>query len=313
MIDPKTPVSTPFRINWSSDPKVEYEFRTGVISSENGTEQRHAYNKYPSVSVSYETTSMSQEHTDRIVDMMPFLMTKAVAIRDLRINGSGIVSADGMSIFMDGWNDSWASGVRIVVEDMGGLNDHTCVIDSVDHSQKRIIMNEQVSSDMRGMFVNVGSAVSSSISGDMSGSILTRSVNSWVISSKSFRGVDKIGGAYSSDFPFSHGVSGGMNNTSYRFVNEMDFDVGVRSEFIGYKSINSGHRMYQVNALQMNNDDKKNLISFFCGCRGKFRSFSANRIDENGFFRFSSDILSVTHHSGNVSSSTLNITRIPNM
>lgn len=60
----------------------------------------------------------------------------------------------------------------------------------------------------------------------------------------------------------------------------------------------------------MRQSDKEAAISFFCGCRGRWKSFSAPALDPVAKFRFASDILSFTHTSGAVSSATMSLAQV---
>lgn len=311
MIDPSAPVATPFRVQWATNPKVEYQFRTGVITAADGSEQRHPQNRYPGVSVSWECVAMTYQHAHRIRETLGDLMNSAVAIRDFRMNSFGVVSADGLSVVLASWESSWAVGVRVVIEDRDGMAEHTAFITAANPSTRTVGLSAAAPAALRGSFVAVGSGVVASLNEEMSSQLYNDHVQSWEVSATSFRGLDPIGGAATDVFPFRHGVYGGIRVTANKFTHSLDYGVGRRAEFLGYGSRNSGNPIFQVEALQMGQTDKERLISFWCGCRGKWKSFSAPSLNVGRRFRFASDILVVTHMSGNVSSATLSVVQLP--
>lgn len=311
MIDPTNPVATPFRVQWATNPKTEYQYRTGVITAADGTEQRHPQNRYPQVSVSYECAALTAAHADRILNEIGDLMNSAVAIRDFRMNGSGVVSADGLSVIMADWASSWAVGVRVIIEDADGIVEHTAVISAADPSTRTIGLGEAAPLAMRDRLMSVGSAVVATLDDEMGGVFHTGSVNTWDVSATSFRGLDPIGGAATEVFPFRHGVRDGISVTAHKFTHALDYQVGRRAEFLGYGSRNSGNLVYQLDTLQLGQSDKERLVSFWCGCRGRWKSFTAPDLEVGRRFRFASDILVVTHLSGNVSQATVNLIRLP--
>ena len=310
MIDVNSPVATPFRVQWATDPVTEYHYRTDVFTAADGSEQRRPMNRYPEVRVRYETAAMTAQHAERIDGMLPMLMTSAVAVRDFRMNGSGRVSADGASVVLGVWSASWAVGVRVVVEDSDGLAEHTAVLVGADPASRTVSLSLVCPAGMRGRTAKIGSAVVASLDDEMGSVRHTADVETWDVSATSFRGLDPIGGAPLAEFPFSHGAKDGVRITARRSVQGLDFGVGRRAEVLGYASMTSGFRTYQVETLQMSQTDKERLVSFYCGCRGRHRSFTAPKLDPSGRFRFGADILSVTHLSGDVSSATVSLTQV---
>ena len=101
-----------------------------------------------------------------------------------------------------------------------------------------------------------------------------------------------------------------MRITASRNVLGLDFGVGRRAEILGYASATSGFRTFQVEARQMSQQSKEAVVSFFGGCRGRLRSFAAPDLVPDAKFRLGSDILSIAHRSGDVSSATLNVVQV---
>lgn len=310
MIDLNNPVATPFRVNWGTDPVTEYHYKTDVFTAADGSEQRRPMNRYPEVRVRYETCAMTAAHADRIDGMLPMLMTSAVAVRDFRMNGAGRVSADGSSFIIRTWSASWAVGVRVVIEDDDGLQEHTALVTGADPASRTVSLSAPCPEAMRGKAAKIGSAVVASLDDEMGSVRHTADVEVWDVSATSFRGLDPIGGAPLTAFPFSHGSEDGVRITARRSVHGLDYGVGRRSEVLGYASMTSGFRTYQVETYQLSQTSKEALVSFYCGCRGRHKSFTAPKMDPSARFRFASDILVVTHRSGDVSSATLNVIQV---
>lgn len=310
MIDTSRPMALPLRADWSELPRTEFRFRTQIITSASGTEQRVPQNRYPDVQIRFQSLARDAWHAGRIDEMMPVIMTSAVAVRDFRMGGEGVVSADGNSVRMERWGASWAVGVRVIVEDAHGRSEHTAFISSVDPASRTITLDEPAPAPLRSIWVGVASAVVASVSADLTSERWHAGAERWSVSAQGFRGEDQIGGAWVSAFPFSHGTSEAISITHARSVASLDHEVGRRAEFVRYDSRLSGFRTYQVEARQMRQSDKEAAISFFCGCRGRWKSFSAPALDPVAKFRFASDILSFTHTSGAVSSATMSLAQV---
>lgn len=310
MIDTANPIATPFRANGADDPKTEYRFRTGVIQAADGSEQRHPQNRYPEVAVRFSCLATDAVHAGRIDAMMPVLMTSAVAVRDFRMNALGRVSADGASVVLVNWAASWAVGVRLVIEDRNGVFEHTATVSSADPASRTLGLDVPAPADMRGGLFSVGSAISASLDADLNSDRWHAGAEQWSVVAKGFRGVDRIGGAPLAAFPFRHGSRDAVRITHARHMVGLDHGVGRRAEFMGYASGMSGFRTYQVEAVQMSQQDKEVLVSFFCGCRGRWRSFTAPSLEPTAKFRFASDILAITHLTGEVSTATMNLARV---
>lgn len=60
----------PLRVNWSTEPTVEYRFRTSVAVSHDGIETRVARVWHPELRVTFESTHMS---ADLVKDAYRFL------------------------------------------------------------------------------------------------------------------------------------------------------------------------------------------------------------------------------------------------
>lgn len=310
MINPENPIATPFRTQAATDPRVEYRFSTGVITSANGREQRHPRTTYPRMSVRWECAAMSPQHVSRIESMERQLSLTAIAVRDYRMNASGRVSIDGWSVTLDRWTASWAADVRIVIEDQAGMIEHTTRIASADAASRRIVLTERAPFGMRNTWVGVGSAIVASLDGEQTVTRWHNGVASWGLSAKSFYGLDRIGGAHTDVFPLRHGSRDAIRITTGRNVWSTEFGLGRREESYGYGSLASGLRTYQVEAFQMSQDAKEELISFFCGCRGQLRSFSAPNLIQGARFRFGSDVLNVVHTSGETSNAGLSVVQV---
>ena len=310
MIDVNNPIATPFRTQYSDDPRVDYQFNTGIITSASGREQRHPLNQYPKMRITWKAQAMSHQHVSRIEAMSGLIMNSAIAVRDYHMNASGRVSLDGMSVVLSDWGSSWAAGIRLVIEDRHGMHEHTAKIVSVDPSSRTLTLDRPAPAGLMGSFVKLGSAVVASLDGSQTMDKQTDAVASWDLTARSFNGLDQIGGAHGDLFPLKHGVSDGVRITSGRNVKSVDFGIGRRHETLGYDSWISGFRSFQVEAVQMTQDDKERLISFFCGCRGQLKAFFAPGLVEGARFRFGSDILSVVHTAGDMSKASMNVTQV---
>lgn len=310
MIDPHNPIATPFRAQWAVEPRTDFEFRTGIITSADGTEQRSPKNRYPSVKIRFSCLARDARHAARITDMMPQMMTSALSIRDFRMGGEGVVSANGASVQMCRWGASWAVGVRVLLEDADGVHEHTAVITGADPVSRTLTLGAPAPAALRGTHVGVASAVVCSLDGELASEWKHSGAVSWDVAATSFRGIDPIGGAPLSAFPFTHGSPDAMRITASRNVLGLDFGVGRRAEVLGYASATSGFRTFQVEARQMSQQSKEAVVSFFGGCRGRLRSFAAPDLVPDAKFRLGSDILSIAHRSGDVSSATLNLVQV---
>lgn len=310
MIDIDNPIPTPFRVDWTTEPRVDYGFKTGVITAADGREQRYPQNRYPRLAVSYACMPRFQQHADRIDAMIPEIMNSALVIRDFRMNAQCRVSADGWSVILREWQCSWAAGVRILVEDDAGMAEHATTISSVDPVSRTIILAERAPFALRGGYAGVFSAVVASVDGNRTSDRVHANLMMWDLGFNSFGGVDPIGGAHLPEFPFTHGQREGIKVTHNRSIGSTDYGVGRRSEFLTYSSATSGFRTYQVETLQMSQDDKERLVSFFAGCGGRHRSFAAPLLVPDARFRFGSDTLAITHTSGNASKATLNLVQV---
>lgn len=310
MIDPTVPVATPFRANWDAPPRTDFEFKTGIITAADGREQRHPLLRYPRVKVTFSCLGRSAAHAARIRAALPSLMNSAVAIRDFRLNGAGVVSADGMSVVMTEWGASWAATVRVVLEDAAGMAEHAAVIVSADPASRTITLDAPAPELMRGGWCGVGSAVSASLEGEIESDFWHAGAQAFDVTATSFGGLDLIGGAPLADFPLRHGARDAMRITSKRSVSLVDFGIGRRSEAINYASWTSGFRTFRVEALQMDQASKEGLVSFFCGVRGRLRAFYAEGLIPGARFRFGSDVLTVEHLSGSVSRTTVPVAQV---
>ena len=220
------------------------------------------------------------------------------------------MSADGSAFLIRTWSASWAVGVRVVIEDDDGLQEHTALVTGADPASRTVSLSGPCPEAMRGKAAKIGSAVVASLDDEVGSVRHTADVETWDVSATSFRGVDPIGGAPLAAFPFSHGAKDGVRITARRSVQGLDFGVGRRAEVLGYASMTSGFRTYQIETLQMSQTDKERLVSFYCGCRGRHMSFTAPKLDPSGRFRFGADILSVTHLRGDVSTATVSLTQV---
>ncbi|RWR13824.1 hypothetical protein [Paenirhodobacter populi] len=310
MIDVTNPIATPFRADWSVQPRTDYEFKTNIMTAADGSEQRSPKNRFPRVRIRFSCLARGERHAARITEMRHALMTSALAVRDFRMGSEGKVSADGMSVQLNRWSASWAVGMRVIIEDGDGMAEHTALLTSVDPASRTMILGVRAPTALRGSGVGVSSAVVCSLDGDMRSDLVHAGAVSWEVSATSFGGVDPIGGAPREKFPFTHGAPDAMRITTSRSVLALDFGVGRRQETLGYASDTSGFRTFQVETRQMGQLAKEDVISFFCGCRGRLRSFSAERLDPEARFRFGSDVLTVEHLSGNVSSATMNLVQV---
>lgn len=310
MIDVSSPIATPFRAQWSVEPRTDFEFRTGIITSADGTEQRTPKNRYPSAKIRFTCMARDRAHAQRITDMMPLMTTSALAIRDFRMGGEGVVSTNGASVQLFRWSASWAVGVRVILEDEWGLHEHTAIITGADPVSRTLSLGAPAPSGLRGSHVGVASALVCSLDGDLASEFKHSGAVSWDVAATSFRGIDPIGGAPLSAFPFTHGSPDAMRITASRNVLGLDFGVGRRAEVLGYASATSGFRTFQVEARQMSQQSKEAVVSFFGGCRGRLRSFAAPDLVPDVKFRLGSDILSIAHRSGDVSSATLNLVQV---
>lgn len=310
MIDPNAPVATPFRANWATAPRTDYEFRTGIITAADGREQRRPQNRFPRVRVSYDGMALGAAHAGRIEAALPGLMNRAVALRDFRMNGQGAVSADGGSVVLDEWGASWAVGVRVVIEDRAGMFEHAAVIASADPASRTLALDAQAPIGMRGRRADVGSAVSCSLDDGLGSRRWHGAAASFAVAGQSFGGVDQIGGAPLAALPFRHGGADAAQVKYDRKVSAIDHGVGRRAEALNYASWTSGFRTHQIEAIQMTQAEKEALVSFWCGHRGRLRSFMAPHLMAGARFRFASDILAITHHSGEAASATLNVVQV---
>lgn len=310
MIDLGNPIATPFRAQWAVKPRTDFEFRTDVFTAADGTEQRRPKNRYPSVKIRYQCLARDAQHADRITRMMPVLMTSALAIRDFRLSGEGLVAADGHTVRMSHWFSSWAVGVRVIVEDDRGRDEHTAVVSAVDAAARTITLDAPAPEPMRGRWAGVASAVVASLDGDLVSERQHAGAVTWDVVATSFRGLDQIGGAPLGVFPFRHGADAPVRVTSSRSVIGVDFGTGRRLEVPGYASGTSGFRTFQIEGRQMSQSAKEALVSFFCGCRGRLRAFDAPDLVPGARFRFASDILTMTHDSAAVSSATMNLAQV---
>lgn len=310
MIDVNNPVALPFRVNWGVSPVTDYQFKTGVITAADGSEQRFPQNDYPEVTVKFQAAADTAVRISRINSLMQTVMNSAVAVRDFRLNGRGVASEDGNRVILTRWDASWAVGVRVVVEDKDGLAEHASWLSSVDPASRTVELASPVPSGMRGTRVLVGSAVVASIDGEMSSTKQHGALQTWDIEARSFRGLDPIGGAAETDFPFSHGQDSGTGVTIARSVQGLDHQIGRRAEFLGYASGTSGFRSYKADTVHLDQSSKERLLSFFFGCRGRHRSFTATRIDPAGRFRFGADLISVTHVTDTVATAPVTLVRV---
>lgn len=310
MIDLTDPVATPFRANWEMAPRTEFEFRTGIITSADGREQRHPLMRYPRVKVSYACLTAGRAHSDRINALLPSLLNRAVAIRDFRLNGVGRVSEDGALVVMREWGASWAPTVRVVIEDEGGLVEYSAVITATDPAARVITLGAPAPEAMRGRVCGVGSAVVASLDDETDAGVWHAGAVSWNVSASSFGGIDHIGGAPRPDLPLSHGADEEMRVSVGRQMSGIDFGIGGRAEALNYASWTSGFRTYQIQANQLSQAQKESLVSFYCGVRGRLRAFSADGLVAGARFRFASDSLVVEHLTGTVSKATISLAQV---
>lgn len=310
MIDLGNPVATPFRANWNVAPRTDFEFKTGIITSADGREQRHPLLRYPRVRVSYECLAAGRAHADRISALLPGLLNRAVVIRDFRLNGAGRVSDDGVLVVMSEWSASWAPTVRVVIEDDEGLVEHAAVITAADPTNRVITLDAPAPQAMRGRFCGVGSAVIASLDAETDAGVWHAGAVSWNVSATSFGGLDQIGGAPLAELPLTHGAPDQMRVSVIRNMSGVDFGIGRRAASPNYASWISGFRIYQIEARQLGQPAKEALVSFYCGVRGRLRSFWANDLIEGAKFRFASDVLTVEHLSGNVSQATISVAQV---
>lgn len=309
--DVLAPVATPFRPNWSSPPRTDFQFRTGIFTAADGREQRYPQLRRPKVSVQFEHLATGT-HAGRAWAMMGNLMNRAIAVRDFRMNATGRVAPDGVSVSLStqAFAYWWPVGTRIVIEDRDGAVEHTAIITASDPLTRTLAYDAPAPEAMRGRVMTVGSAVVASLDEEQSGKVWHSRAAGLEVRATAFNGVDAIGGAPLDVFPLKHGDRDAMTTKFTKQSRAVDFGIGRRQEATGYASWVSGFRQAEVQSYQLDAAQKQALVSFYCGVRGRLGSFQAPDILEGARFRFASDTLTIEHLNDQVSKATAPIIQV---
>lgn len=131
----------PLAVNWSDDFEYELAFKTSIIESRNGIEQRMAMRVLPRVTMSYRSTVRDAAFSRLGADLIggqnrewfvkvPF---RRVAVTESRTLGSSVITVEG-------YRDWMQPGVYIITETDDFV--HVSQIDTWESETSRIILQE---------------------------------------------------------------------------------------------------------------------------------------------------------------------------
>ncbi|KJZ31244.1 hypothetical protein TW83_09995 [Paracoccus sp. S4493] len=312
-----SPVAIPLIANTSDNPKVEYEFKTDIFQSANGTEHRCSRRSRPRMIVKFSGQTATQQHAQRFLDFVDGASSTAVAVPDFMRMGQG-VAARGSKVFrMRKSLCAWPPGTLVRIY---GMHSHESVVARVlsfDPILSSIQIDTEISEGfLDGEICKIESCVSGAIDG-IEMTVKTRAALKFDIEARIYPQEMASQTATVGVFPLKHGAFEPMTVSAFFPSNRLDYGTGPVLDFEGEDKAQSGRRTYSLTTSQMSQEAKEGLVSFFLSCRGRARDFTVPASLIPGDFgaslvrhRFASDILSVEHLTADKCAASIKIVEV---
>lgn len=266
----------PFSPNWSSSYKISYEFKTEIITSRSGREQRIAHRMKPRKSLAH-SVRLIDDDLRRFNSLMWSWQNRGFVMPEVTRK---VVSEHGMAALSDNMNVSnpppvWiAPGVTVILDNKAGVKELR-VVDAVDGPK---VTFKSITPTPWPAGTVVYYAVSGNFDQSLSTARLTGTKATLNLAFKITPGSEPefdagspgltIGGR--EIFDKRPNWSNDVGVTHQHEVDELDYGYGVISRF---SPIQFGTMIRQHNYLARNISEAEDILKFFCrnfGQQGEF-------------------------------------------
>lgn len=277
------PLATPFRPDWSTRPRVEYKWRTGVFRARRGAEQRWSERQAPRIEVSFDHLALNAAESERARRFLRAHQAKPIAMRDFRAQSDAAIQADGSLSLSD--PARFMVGQLVEVSTRGVS--HAARISTI---VGEVITLDPGLPDGFPAYAEVFSCLVGVLDDEIAVEQITDAVHRIKIKASSLpgfdsfamptagAGADQLGIPGSEIFPLRHNFTDSLEISYTRTIEEIDFEVGRRRMW-DVEGVGAREATYQV--LSMSAKECDDLIAFAFRVQGRLLPFTALPSEED--------------------------------